>query len=195
MKREILNNYICNGNKINGKVSNVEKAALFIFLNKTCFNGLYRVNKKGLFNVPIGAYNNPCICDEENLRNISKALERVNIVCADYKESESFIDPYTFVYFDPPYRPLNETSNFTSYTENEFDDGAQSELAEYVRKIVEKGAKVVISNSDPKNTNKDDHFFDELYKAYKINRVEAVRMINCNSARRGNISELLISSF
>jgi DNA adenine methylase len=182
--------------KINGdKSTNIEKAALFIFLNKTCFNGLYRVNKKGLFNVPMGAYKNPSICDKENLRNISKVLKKVNIVCADYKESESFIDSNTLVYFDPPYRPLNETSNFTSYTENDFDDRAQIELAKYVQKLDSIGAKVIISNSDPKFTNKDDRFFDELYKSYKINRVEAARMINCNGASRGNVSELLISSF
>ena len=190
-KRDKFNNL-----KIDGDQStNIEKAALFIFLNKTCFNGLYRVNKKGLFNVPMGAYKNPCICDKGNLSNISKALEKVNIVCADYKKSRNFIDSNTLVYFDPPYRPLNETSSFTSYTENEFDDKAQIELAEYVQKLDSIGAKVIISNSDPKNSKKDDHFFDELYKAYKINRVEATRMINCNGASRGNVSELLISSF
>lgn len=96
---------------------NIEKAALFIFLNKTCFNGLYRVNRKGLFNVPMGAYKNPRICDSENLLNISRALQNVEIVHADFRESHSFIDNNTFVYFDPPYRPLNQTSNFTSYAD------------------------------------------------------------------------------
>ncbi len=142
-KRERFNDI-----KINGDESiNIEKAALFIFLNKTCFNGLYRVNKKGLFNVPMGAYKNPCICDEKNLLNISKALSNVSIVCGDYKDSDKFIDDNTFAYFDPPYRPLTETASFTSYTENLFDDNAQIELAEYVKYLDKKGTKVVVSNS------------------------------------------------
>ena len=127
---------------------NVEQAALFIFLNKTCFNGLYRVNKKGQFNVPMGAYKNPLICDDENLKAISVALQKVEIVCGDYRESESFIDDKTFVYFDPPYRPLTVTSSFTSYTENMFDDAAQIELAEFVQKIDRKGARVVVNYRD-----------------------------------------------
>lgn len=190
-KRERFNDIKINGD---GTI-NIEKAALFIFLNKTCFNGLYRVNRKGLFNVPMGAYKNPCICDTDNLRNISKALHNVTIVCGDYKESETFIDKNTFVYFDPPYRPLTETANFTSYTENSFDDKAQIELAEYVKLLDKKGAKVVVSNSDPKNSNTEDEFFDELYKEHRINRVQATRMINCNGESRGKISELLIANY
>ena len=103
--------------KVNGdKNINLEKAALMIFLNKTCFNGLYRVNKKGLFNVPIGAYKNPLICDENNLMAVSEKLQKVIIVCGDYKKSADFIDEKTFVYFDPPYRPITETASFTAYT-------------------------------------------------------------------------------
>ncbi len=100
----------------------IEKAAYFIFLNKTCFNGLYRVNRKGQFNVPMGAYKNPTICDEENLRNIHEALQNVTIVCGDYSLSKEFIDKNTFVYLDPPYRPISETSAFTSYNADVFDD-------------------------------------------------------------------------
>ncbi|MEG0586205.1 MAG: DNA adenine methylase [Christensenellaceae bacterium] len=174
---------------------NIEKAALFIFLNKTCFNGLYRVNRRGLFNVPMGAYKKPCICNEINLRNISIALQKVIIVCGDYKESEEFIDKHTFVYLDPPYRPLSETASFTSYTENIFDDKAQIELANYVAHLDRKGAKIVISNSDPKNTNAADDFFDELYKKHNVSRVQATRMINCNGESRGKISELLIVNY
>ena len=174
---------------------NIEKAALFIFLNKTCFNGLYRVNKKGQFNVPMGAYKNPLICDDENLKAISAALQKVEIVCGDYRESESFIDDKTFVYFDPPYRPLTETSSFTSYTENMFDDAAQIELAEFVQKLDKKGARVVVSNSDPKNVNMDDDFFDDLYRHQHIKRIEANRMINSNARSRGKISELLIANY
>ena len=182
--------------KVNGtETENIEKAALMIFLNKTCFNGLYRVNRKGLFNVPMGAYKNPLICDEKNLRAVSEKLQNVKIVCGDYKKSDDFIDENTFVYFDPPYRPLTETASFTAYTENLFDDEKQIELANFVKRMSDKGAKVVVSNSDPKNANEEDDFFDKIYAIHKIKRVEATRMINCNSDLRGKIKELLISNF
>ena len=184
-----------NSLKINSEVNNIEKAVLFIFLNKTCFNGLYRVNKKGEFNVPMGAYKKPKICDEENLKNVSLALKKVKIIYADYRESESFIDEKTFVYIDPPYRPLNITSSFTSYTENDFNDKEQIELAEYINVLNKKGAKIVISNSDPKNNDIDDNFFDELYDNYNINRVKATRMLNSNASLRGAINELLITNY
>lgn len=190
-KRERFNDLKVNGNKS----ENIEKAALMIFLNKTCFNGLYRVNKKGLFNVPMGAYKNPLVCDEKNLRAVSEKLQNVKIVCGDYKKSDDFIDDNTFVYFDPPYRPLTETASFTAYTENLFDDEKQIELANFVKRISDKGAMVVVSNSDPKNANEEDDFFDKIYAIHKIKRVEATRMINCNSDSRGKIKELLISNF
>ena len=184
-----------NSLKINSEVNNIEKAVLFIFLNKTCFNGLYRVNKKGEFNVPMGAYKKPKICDEENLKNVSLTLRNVKIVYADYRESEKFIDDKTFVYIDPPYRPLNITSSFTSYTENDFNDKEQIELAEYINVLNKKGTKIVISNSDPKNNDIDDNFFDKLYKNYNINRVKATRMLNSNASLRGAINELLITNY
>ena len=184
-----------NNLKINIEENNIEKAVLFIFLNKTCFNGLYRVNKKGEFNVPMGAYKNPKICDKENLKNVSMTLKNVKIIYADYRESESFIDEKTFVYIDPPYRPLNTSSSFTSYTENDFSDKEQIELAEYIDLLNKKGAKIVLSNSDPKNNNIDDNFFDELYKNYNINRVKATRMLNSNASLRGVINELLITNY
>ena len=190
-KRSRFNELKVNGNE----AENIEKAALMIFLNKTCFNGLYRVNRKGLFNVPMGAYKNPLICDEKNLRNVSEKLQNVNIVCGDYRQSVDFIDEHTFVYFDPPYRPLTETAGFTAYTENLFNDREQIELAEFVEQMNKKGARVVVSNSDPKNSNTDDDFFDNIYSNHKIKRVEATRMINCNSEARGKIRELLISNF
>lgn len=173
----------------------VELAALFIYLNKTCFNGLYRVNSDGLYNTPAGSYKNPLICDEKNIRNVSKALQKVRIVCGDYKESLGFIDENTFVYFDPPYRPLTETASFTAYTEGLFSDENQRELAEYVSVLSEKGAKVAISNSDPKNTNKDDNFFDDLYSEQHVDRVSATRAINSKGSGRGKISELLITNY
>lgn len=190
-KRNRFNDLKVNGNE----TVNIEKTALMIFLNKTCFNGLYRVNRKGLFNVPMGSYKNPKICDEKNLREVSKKLQNVIIVCGDYRESADFIDEHTFVYFDPPYRPLTDTASFTAYTENLFNDEEQIELAKFVDEMHKKGAKIVVSNSDPKNSNTDDDFFDNIYKSYKIKRVEATRMINCNSELRGKIKELLISNF
>lgn len=182
--------------KVNGdETVNTEKAALMIFLNKTCFNGLFRVNRKGLFNVPMGAYKNPLICNKENLRAVSEKLKNVNIVCGDYRKSADFVDKHTFVYFDPPYRPLTETANFTAYTEDSFNDDEQIALAHFVDKMTDKGAKVLVSNSDPKNMNISDDFFDNIYSEYKIKRVEANRMINCKSEARGKIKELLISNF
>lgn len=190
-KRERFNDLKVNENK----TKSIEKAALMIFLNKTCFNGLYRVNKKGLFNVPMGAYKNPLICDKENLRAVSDKLQKITIVCGDYREATNFIDENTFVYIDPPYRPLTETASFTAYTENIFDDEEQIQLAEFVKCMGEKGAKIVVSNSDPRNYNIEDDFFDNIYSAYKIKRVEATRMINSNSQGRGKIKEIIISNY
>ena len=190
-KRERFNYLKVNGNE---KI-NIEKAALMIFLNKTCFNGLFRVNKKGLFNVPMGAYKNPMICDENNLRAVSEKLQKVIIVCGDYRKAADFIDENTFAYFDPPYRPITDTASFTAYTENLFNDEKQIELAHFVDDMHKKGAKIVISNSDPKNSNTEDDFFDNIYSSHKIKRVEATRMINCQAQARGKIKELLISNF
>lgn len=170
----------------------IDKAACFMFLNRTCFNGLYRVNRKGLFNVPMGAYKNPTICDAENLRNIHNALQNATIVCGDYSLSKSFIDNRTFVYLDPPYRPISETSAFTSYNCDTFDDNEQIRLAKFIDEMNEIGAKIVLSNSDPKNINPEDNFFDDLYQSYSIHRVSATRMINSNAEKRGKINELLI---
>lgn len=172
--------------------SEIERAAYFIFLNKTCFNGIFRVNKKGLFNVPVGAYKSPLICDEINLKNVSKALQSVTIDCFDYAETKKYVDENTFVYIDPPYRPLSPTSNFTSYNAETFDDGEQVRLSEYINDINKAGAKFVLSNSDPKNTDPSDDFFDRLYCNYNIKRVDAARMVNCKAEGRGKIKELLI---
>jgi len=182
--------------KINGNASiNLRKAALMIFLNRTCFNGLYRVNSKGLFNVPMGNYKNPQICDKENLLAVSAALRNVEIVCAQFTDSESFIDEHTLVYFDPPYRPLNATSSFTSYTEDAFDDEQQKRLAAYIDHLSAKGAKIIVSNSDPKNVDPHDDFFDSLYAKYRIERVVAPRMINSKVVSRGKISEIMVTNF
>ncbi len=182
--------------KVNGNDTlNLEKAVLFIFLNKTCFNGLYRVNSKGLFNVPFNNAKNPLICDEENLWSCSNLLQNVSLQVGDYKTCEDFIDEKTFLYCDPPYRPLTETSAFTSYSENRFADKEQIELAQFLERIARKGTAILASNSDPRNIDVNDNFFDELYKHFEIKRVFAARAINSNSNKRGIISEILISNF
>ncbi len=172
--------------------SAIEKAALFIFLNKTCFNGLYRVNKKGEFNVPMGSYKNPTICDAKNLRNVSQALQNVTIVCGDYTLSKSFVDSNTFVYLDPPYRPISTTAGFTAYSADCFDDDEQRRLASFVDEVDELGAKILLSNSDPQNINPNDTFFEDLYAKYTIRKVDATRSINSSGEKRGKIKELLI---
>lgn len=188
--REEYNSYRINVNEVN-----VKRAAEFIFLNRTCFNGLYRVNRNGDFNVPCGKYKNPTICDSKNLRNLSKLLRNVVFQYGDYKTSIKYIDNNTFVYFDPPYRPLSITSGFTSYTKEDFNDENQKELANYYRDLSSRKAKLMLSNSNPKNTNKEDNFFEDIYKGFYINEISAKRMINANSKGRGEISELLITNY
>ena len=172
-----------------------EIAALFIFLNKTCYNGLYRVNSKGSFNVPQGVYKNPRICDADNLRAVSETLQNVHIICGDYRESDAFIEKNVFAYFDPPYRPLSLSSNFTAYSHNGFCDKEQIALARYIDALNERGAYILASNSDPKNSGESDGFFDDLYARYKISRINASRAINSNSDKRGKINELLIANY
>ncbi len=173
----------------------IEKAALFIFINRTCFNGLYRVNKKGCYNVPFGKHSNPTICDTENLLKISEVLQNVIMRSCDYHDVLSFTDENTFVYIDPPYRPLNATSGFTSYTEDQFNDQNQIELADMYKELSAMGAKVMLSNSDPHNVDENDNFFDDLYTDFTILRVDASRMINSKASSRGKIKELLIKNY
>ena len=177
-----------------GKIS-LKRAAEFIFLNRTCFNGLYRVNQSGDFNVPMGKYKNPTICDEENLEALSKLIKNVEFICGDYQTTEEKVDKNTFVYFDPPYRPLSVTSGFTSYTKDDFDDEDQKQLALYFRTLDTKDAKLMLSNSNPKNVNEEDTFFDDIYSGFNINELQANRMINANANKRGKISELLIINY
>lgn len=184
-----------NSYRISEEELNIKRATEFIFLNKTCFNGLYRVNKNGEFNVPCGKYKNPTICDSENLRALSFLIRNVEFQYGDYKKSEKYIDSNTFVYFDPPYRPLSITSRFTSYAKEDFNDENQKELANYFKELDGKSAKLMLSNSNPKNTNKEDNFFEEIYKGFNINEISAKRMINANAKGRGEISELLITNY
>lgn len=170
------------------------RASIFIFLNKTCFNGLYRVNSSGSFNVPFGKHIKISF-NTDNILNVNKALQNVNITCGDYRNCSKFIDKDTFVYIDPPYRPLNSTSAFNSYDNSGFNDNDQIQLSEFIHRISDIGAKFLLSNSDPTNTNPDDLFFDNIYYNYNIERVNARRLINSVSSGRGYIRELLISNY
>ena len=189
-ERKKYNSYRLSENEIS-----VFKAAEFIFLNKTCFNGLYRVNKDGDFNVPMGAYKNPTICDENNLRALSKLIQNVEFECVDYTEALKYSNENTFVYFDPPYRPLNLTSGFTSYTKDDFNDEDQKKLANFYKELNKTDAKLMLSNSNPKNIDVNDTFFDDIYDGFNINEVYVNRCINSKATKRGAISELLITNY
>ena len=164
----------------------IQRTAELIFLNRTCFNGLFRVNSLGWFNVPFGRYKNPRILDERTLYEASASLQNTEISTGDFTTCEKFVDSNTFVYLDPPYRPLNRTSKFTGYSKTGFSDADQVRLAEFFKTIDQRGAKVMLSNSDPKNEDPDDSFFDSLYSGYQVDRVPAKRAINCNGKRRGD---------
>lgn len=177
------------------KSNKIKRVSQMIFLNRTCFNGLFRVNRKGEFNVPIGSYKKPSFPKAENLLAVQKALENVTIHLSSFENCESWVDKSTFIYFDPPYRPLSDTSHFVSYSKGEFDDENQKQLAHTFRSLDKQNVKLLLSNSDPKNTVMDDEFFDDLYSGFNIQRVSANRSINSNPNRRGNITELLITNY
>lgn len=173
--------------------SELETAALFIFLNRTCFNGLYRVNSKGEFNVPHGKYANPKICDRDNLIAVSNVLQKVEILCGDFEATEMYAGENSIFYLDPPYKPLSDTSSFTSYTKNGFNDAEQVRLRDFCTRISEKKTYFIASNSDPKEAT-GVSFFEQIYRQFKIKRVSATRLINANSDKRGLISEIMISN-
>jgi DNA adenine methylase len=181
--------------KIRSEFNNDRDSAKLIFLNKTCFNGLYRVNRKGEYNVPCGDYKNPNICDEVNLHCVSEVLQKAKIIHGDFEKSDKHIDENTFVYFDPPYRPLSSTASFTSYSKEDFDESKQIRLSDFCRHINDKKAKFLLSNSDPKNENPNDTFFEKHYKGFLIETVKASRQINCKASGRGQIKELLITNY
>ncbi|NOZ45816.1 MAG: DNA adenine methylase [Chlorobi bacterium] len=176
------------------KSNQTKQTALFIFLNRTCFNGLYRVNRKNEFNVPIGSYKKPQICNEPNLRAVSKVLQNVEILNGDYSKTLKYADENTFFYFDPPYKPLSETSSFNSYSKDAFDDAEQIRLKEFCELLNQKGHQWILSNSDVKGKNPKDNFFDDLYATFNILRVNARRSINANPQKRGKLTELLITN-
>lgn len=168
--------------------SNIQKASRFIYLNRTCFNGMYRVNSKGEFNVPFGHYKNPRILDENNLINCSNLLQRTEIKHADFSEILKKVKKGDFVYFDPPYVPLSETSSFTSYTKYGFDMDMQLSLRDVCDELDSMGVKFLLSNSDTQ-------FVNELYENYNIKKVFASRQINANADGRGKITEVLVRNY
>lgn len=173
----------------------IERTAQIIFLNRTCFNGLFRVNSQGEFNVPVGKYKNPTICDKENLRAVSQVLQKAQIQQGDFTECEHFVNSCSLVYFDPPYRPISKTASFTAYSQQTFGDSEQLRLRDFFKLLDKKGAKLILSNSDPKNEEVNDNFFELAYEGYKIQRVKAVRNINSNASKRGHINEILIMNY
>lgn len=170
------------------------QSALFIFLNRTCFNGLYRVNRKNEFNVPIGSYKKPQICNSENLRLVSEAIQNVTILNGDFSETLEHATDNTFFYFDPPYKPLSETSSFNSYAKDEFNDEEQIRLKEFCDTLNEQNHHWILSNSDVKGKDPNNNFFDDLYANFNILRVNARRSINANPSKRGKLTELLITN-
>jgi len=181
--------YLENREKYNTKtLDNVENTALFIFLNKTCFNGLYRVNSKGKFNVPFGKYERPTICDEDTLLADSELLQKVEILNGDFEQTINYADEKSFFYFDPPYKPISKTSSFNSYSAEAFDDNEQFRLKKFSDKLHSNGNLWLISNSD-------NVFFDSLYSDYTISRVWATRAVNCKASGRGKLTEILIKNY
>ena len=180
-------------------IDNVRLAADFIFLNRTCFNGLYRENQKGGFNVPFGRYANPIICNEKGIKEASKALQKVTILCGDYREvlREVKQDEITFFYFDPPYRPLNDTaSNFNDYTRHEFGDAQQEELRDFCNKINQMDIRFMVSNSDSK-TESGDSYFEQIYQGqnYRFEYLNAPRVINAIATKRSPQREIVIVNY
>jgi DNA adenine methylase len=176
-------------------LSDLDNASLMIFLNKTCFNGLYRVNKKNEFNVPFNKVMKPTICDSENLINCHEILQNVEILNGDYSETINYCDNDSFFYFDPPYKPISQTSSFNSYNKTNFEDTEQTRLRDFCEKINQLGGKWLLSNSDMKNNDIENNYFDELYKNFNIQRIKSKRMINSNGNGRGEINEILVSNY
>lgn len=192
---ERLQYYLSKREKFNSsELSDIETAAIFIFLNRTCFNGLYRVNAKGEFNVPHGRYANPRICDEENIMAASTLLQKTDILCGDFAQTAEFISPNTLFYLDPPYKPISKTSNFNAYTQKQFDDKEQIRLRDFCQVLTTANTAFILSNSDVFSADNQNDFFDRLYRQFDIRRVLATRMVNSNPERRGKLSELLITN-
>lgn len=169
-----------------------EQAALFIALSKLGFNGLYRVNAKGLYNVPFGRRKVANLYDESNLRAVSEILQKADIYCRSYEECLTDVNKKSLVYFDPPYRPLSNSSSFTSYSKSGFNDDEQKKLAKVARKVVEAGGTFFLSNSDPTQVDPNDLFFDQLYEDFDIRRIKTKRLLSAKASSRGEVSEILV---
>ncbi len=180
-------------------LEDIERTKYLIFLNRTCFNGLYRVNAKGKFNVPFGRYLHPTICNADVIKADSRLLNQVEVVIlnGDYEQTLDYIgDGLNFFYFDPPYRPLDATSSFNSYAKEDFNDDEQIRLRDFCAMINQRPAtKWMLSNSDCSARNPEDTFFEILYRDFNINRVQASRAINANPNKRGKLTELLIKNY
>ena len=182
------------------RLDEIDRTKYLIFLNRTCFNGLYRENAKGKFNVPFGRNLHPTICNEETILADSEILNRVDltILNGDFSETIYHLDDngMNFVYFDPPYRPLNATSSFNSYVKEGFNDDEQTRLGNFAKEIDGRlGVYWMISNSDCSAKNPDDLFFENMYEDYYIYRVYASRAINANPTKRGKLTELVICNY
>ncbi len=188
-----LNRFSINYNKYND--SWISRAAQLIFLNKTCFNGLFRINQKGDFNVPFGKRYNPKIFDETNLMKISKNLQNSEIVVSDFSKMLDDVENDSFVFLDPPYRPLFKSTNFTSYTKHDFKEKDQIRLAIFMNALSNKGVKVMLTNSDPENETTTDSFFEDHYSNFNIRKIQTSRMINNNSGNRNILNDLLITNY
>jgi len=177
--------------------NSIERVSQLLFLNKTCFNGLYRVNRRGEFNVPFGKYANPTICNAKILRADSELLQfaHVEICQGDYAKTIDHVEGLTFFYLDPPYRPLDSTSSFTAYAKGDFNDNDQRALAAFCNQLTERGCLWMESNADCSSKNPEDTFFEELYEDYIIDRVYASRFINANPEKRGKLTELIIKNY
>ncbi len=193
--RQQLNSRRTNINFSHYTAAWIERAAQIIFLNHTCFNGLYRLNASGDFNVPFGKYARPRLYQEDNLYTVSSILQDAIILQGNFDSVAPYVDRETFLYFDPPYRPLSKTASFTTYTQYSFRDQDQQQLAQFYRHLHHTGARLMLSNSDPKNTDPHDDFFEQLYAGFAIHRVIAGRVINVRADRRGQIAELLITNY
>lgn len=177
---------------IENEKESLNQAVLFIALNKLGFNGLYRVNRKGLFNVPFGQKKKANLFDKDNITAMSELLKDTEILVSDYKNMGTYAGQDTLYYFDSPYRPLPNSPSFTSYAKSSFNDESQEELAATCKMIFDKGSSFILSNSDPKQIDENDNFFDDLYSDFIIKRINARRAIGATAARRGLVSEILV---
>jgi DNA adenine methylase len=176
-------------------LNSIDNTTLFFFLNRTCFNGLYRVNKAGKFNVPFGKYSTPTICDSSTIFADSKLLQKVEIMTGDFEQTFNKINGNTFFYFDPPYRPLSNTSSFNDYTKEDFNDDAQIRLKLFCDRLNDQGVDFMLSNSDCLGKNGTDRFFDDLFIDYSIERVWASRNVNAIASKRGKLTEIVVNNY